>query len=1190
MPRIALNPLLLLLAVNMWPVARTVADEVALLVEERLGEAWSQERITFPTTLPEGFQTKELCVRSDRGVTLPAQFTAETAGGRAGTLSFIVNLRPLETQRWTLAREAGRQAAADLSTREDGDGVVLGTSRIAVRCPAGIREWPDGRPAPEVPPPIEAVSLSGGDWIACSRLSGQSRVTSVTGEFVDRGPVSAKYRVRYVFEGGGAWIVTIEVLAGQEVALVTEELSLTKPVDLLENLRPPGAPEGNYTMKAYGDRLFGDGTYWSFVLDGLRPNRIAWQPTGNTWPPDRSTVDSWGDFPVPKSAGPILTLHPTHGEWLLNASQWAGFYRDDAEPFLGILALNAGLWRCYRDNAVVIEKTTAGELRAVLPVTTGARRWALYASTRQAASVKPPPEPPAVERPGREHARLPQLATIKYGLLPLNLVKDWTLAFSSPPGVRHPFLFTRQEDAARIRNRVAQDRSLAQRLREVQDAWNSYAAGRPADYPFQARWLTQPADLANLYIATGNEQYAEAMATLLIARLRYYAHQTKEGVGVTGYRHGHDYGMFHLAIGVLPRCIREADLALGAPGVSGQQKAEIRCLLAFWGELFSSRDYMPAGYNHGNTDMLACWAASLGAIGCLLPGHPRAPAWRSAAIKGIDDALAAGHHLPGETQDEWYGHLSLDLCTWSAAMLKRAGERDFFQDERFRKGLDFYGQLLVPPDPRYGHGYVVPFGNGQGHWNRSAQWAIAAGATGRDDPDFAGRMMWYWERAGRPLTLKLDANEESTLSLLGWIDESIPPRNPRLPSTLLSDWGVVFRDGCGTSGEAFLAFQAGKPAGLSQYNAEGGFQWHAFGQPLCLVFGIRSHDVAVHAGQANASRQRWMANRPSFGERSEHDEGTGTIVGWAPSQGADYVAADWRFRRLEELGLPQPPGGEDGLVLSAPRRDRDRESLSSPSAIEDVDPIRWRRQILFVKPTAPNAGCFALFRDDVRSPVPWDWNIWCLASDQRITENGGFFTGKFGVNLAVIPLPVAGDVVSGAYGPRQSFAGDYRQLLYQTRLPASHRSYTALLCPWQHGSRPPTVTPDVHDGSVCVDLGGETYSILFRPNGIALTRVASDRHTLSLFAAADVAEVDGHRVSSTGERSLDGFCEVVFLPDSLRGECRGPEREVTLSWPDGPTAALTIDGHPVQPAEARAGLLRFSIPAGTHRFHAQRSP
>jgi hypothetical protein len=47
-----------------------------------------------------------------------------------------------------------------------------------------------------------------------------------------------------------------------------------------------------------------------------------------------------------------------------------------------------------------------------------------------------------------------------------------------------------------------------------------------------------------------------------------------------------------------------------------------------------------------------------------------------------------------------------------------------------RDGLEFYGQLLTVPDPRHKNaGSVVPFGNGQGGWNRTSLWAIAASET-----------------------------------------------------------------------------------------------------------------------------------------------------------------------------------------------------------------------------------------------------------------------------------------------------------------------------------------------------------------------------------------------------------------------------------------------------------------------------
>ena len=118
-------------------------------------------------------------------------------------------------------------------------------------------------------------------------------------------------------------------------------------------------------------------------------------------------------------------------------------------------------------------------------------------------------------------------------------------------------------------------------------------------------------------------------------------------------------------------------------------------------------------------------------------------------MKIVDQALSRRWHLPDYSQDEWYGSLTLEMITMAALTLKRAGLHDFFEDQRYRDGLDFYGKLVVPPDPRHNGGYIVPFGNGQGSWTRSALWAVAASGVAEDDPAFASRLMWYWVRCGR---------------------------------------------------------------------------------------------------------------------------------------------------------------------------------------------------------------------------------------------------------------------------------------------------------------------------------------------------------------------------------------------------------------------------------------------------------
>lgn len=1161
-----------------------VAAGPSFRVTERLGEDWTDERLRFPVTLPEGLEPTALAVNAS-GAWSPAQFQPEAPGSRRGEVSFVGSVAAFEDKMWELGAPPQRMPASDLFVEESGTHVALGTSRIAVLCPLGEWTWEAGVPVADVSPPVAAISLGGADWAEAGHLVGQAAVVSLDSRVVEKGPVSATIQLRYRFHGGGEWTVSLEAIAGQEVVLVEEQLNLQPAAGLLENVRPAGTPEGNYVMKSYGDRLRDKGTYWALGVGGcVAADRIAWQPMGNTWPLALSDAATWGDFPVPAASGPIMTLHPAHGEWWLNASPWAGFYRRGSEPYLGILVLRAGEWKDLDENAIVIEKTSEGVIQAVLPVTTGARRWALYGATRARAAPPSTVEPKPAERPGRDQARPPQLATMKYGLLPLDEVRNWSPEYADPPGLAYPLLFTRRSGWRELRDRAAANPQIMERVRSAANAWSRYEATRDSDYPFYSLWLTKSMMLDDLFLATGNEQYVSVMAALLEARLHYHAHQVRAGAGTSGYRIGHGYGMFHVAIDVLPRAIREADLVLGASSVSPMRKANIRALLSFWAELLTSANYQPPGRNNGNTDMLACRDVVIGAIGCLLPGHPKSASWRAIAASRIDYVLDARHHLPGATQDEWYGHLTLDLCVWSAAMLKKVGDRDFFADSRLRDGLDFYGQLLVPPDPRYGFGYIAPFGNGQAQWNRSAQWGIAAGATGRDDPEYAGRMAWYWARAGRPWTLKFLPTDDIGMATLAMTDDSIKPRNPRLSSGLLDGWGVIFRHECGARNETYLAMEAGKPGGLALFNAEGGFHYHALGAPVSLIPGIRSYDVEVNGGQSNIVLQRWMANRPSFALSSEQDQGTGRIRGWIPSSGADYACAEWAFSRFEALPLPQPLEGADRLVLSSPRA---IGNSGRAGTFTTDSPVRWRRQMLFVKPSGQSGVPYVVVRDDVRASVPWDWNVWCLSLRQQVTEQGAFFTGKFGVNLAVIPLWHGGEVVTGAYGPTQSFAGDYRQQLFQVRLPAKDRTYAALLYPWRQGETPPEVIPDEESGGMQCSLENEKHTISSRVDGMAVVREAAAIKSIAIFGGLDNVENDGDTVALDGAPDPSGFVGIVFESHTLHGETRGGGRGIRIESAKVPQGRVVIEGTPAERQEQAPNRVRFDAPGGHHRFRIE---
>ncbi|MHB9023404.1 MAG: hypothetical protein ACYC7E_04405 [Armatimonadota bacterium] len=1166
---------------------------------EYLGESWSQELVSFPVEVPAALNPQRLAVREAAGAVRPAQFLPDAANSRSGRLYFLVDLPAKGKQSWQLIEDRTNWKTTDYNSTSRQDYVEFGNDRIAVRCPTGEHQWPGGIAAAQIPAPMLAVRLSNRVWAGAGKLNSPLKVTAFKSEFISRGFAFTRYRMTYTFEGNLTYTAEIQAIAGQEVILVSERSNLNEKVQFLEGIRPADAPQGNFTMNSFGKRLYEQGSYWTLSLEeGLAPDRIAWQPLHNVWGKSTAPGEPWGTFVRAKDPGPLVSLNPSHGEWWANVSQWAGAYSTAGNAFIGLMALNAGAWQNHSENTIALENDPQGRLRAVLPINSGSRTWGLCAYGKDEAIRIPGEEPRGDEYPGRQYARPPQLATIKYGLLPLDLVKDWALDFPDPEGTVFPHIYAKASDLDAIRKRIAATPTMKKNTDQLKSVWDNIRRKNDPNYPIFPKRFIYPKGVDNIYLATGDESYARDLAALLLDRLHYYIHQTRTGVGLTGYRWGHSYGMFHLTTGPLSMSSREADIALGSPSVTPGQKRDIRALLAFWGELFSSRDYAPPGYNHGNTDMFASLYTILGSIGCVLNGHPKAKDWAQASINAVDHALKNQDQLPGASQDELYGSLTLEMITQAAMCLKRAEFADLFKDQRYRDSLDFYGKLLVPVDPRHGFGYIVPFGNGMGSWIKSVMWGVAAAGVVKDDPEFAGRLMWYWERSGRPGNSRTEGHDEFGWMSLGWLDPTIPAKNPQLASEPIPGWGVIFRNGCGTPQETYMALQIAKPNGLHGYNAEGGFHLIAQGAPLSLIFGLRSYDAGIHGGQPNMVEQRWLANRPSFDYRSEEEGGTGKLVEWAGTSTADLASGEWSFSRLLAHAPLGPAEGENRLILSQPRPQV--PGLTPGHTQEErVKPITWRRHVLFVKDDDPAGLNYFFIRDAAQTTVPWDWSVWCLAEGFDLEAPVGHFTGKFGVDLDVMPVTPIDDLITGSYGPVTSFSGFWRQKLYQVPLKPEQKDIAVVLFPRRHAQAPPEITPWANGCGAKIALPGETHYLFltdksteFQMNDITITgRAAVLRRkgtlvTLSLLSGMQLAAGDYLLAAATADVKPAGPITLIVdtKAKTARGESHGAARNVILRLPASikPTA-LQVDGKPAQMTQS-GGQIKFSLPEGDHTF------
>jgi len=1194
-------------------------------ITEHIGEAWMQERVSFPVVLPGSLDPGRLAVRDDSGSMSPAQFVPDSPGSRKGRVHFVVDLLPRARRTWTLV-PAKAEAKTDLFLKESRDSVEFGTSRIAVRCPFGTQNWPQGLSAADAPAPIQAIRLTDGTWGCKGTLHSPFKVLSISGQTLVSGPVFARIRLTYTFEGGRTYTAEMEAIAGQEVLVISERSGLGDDTEYLYRLRPKGAPNWNTLLALYNDAFYKKSSYWTLSFaEGLSADRLTWQPFHQMWSikPNQSREEpheggngvliggrSDGDdpepgeprytFAPPKRACHLVTLNPMHGEWWLNVSKWFGVYSSQNKNFLAMMAWRAGDWRKPHCNVPVLQCDEQGRMRAVMPINTGARVWGLYGGPRDTSIYYPRDwpnarafmkKPPKGERyPQVEYARPPQLAWIKYGYLPLDMVKDWVLEWDDPPGTVYPHIFAKAEEMLAIRRRIAQTPMLKQFVDRLKATWDAYMASNDPNYPFYSNHFKGPntylRGLDNIYLATGDEVYAKALVPLLIDRLHRYTHTVKAHRGLEP-----DI--------IEPYLVRQADIALGARSTTSEQKREIRALLAFSAYLFLSPNHAPRGLgynNHGNTDLEAVKYMTVGSIGCLLSGHPGAHRWAQGLKDAIEKVLSHKEHLPGLTQDEWYSFYNLEIVIYGAMQLKRAGFADYFSDPRVREGLEFFGKLLTVPDERHGGaGSVVPFGNGQGARNRSVAWAIAAAELADRDPEFASRMMWYWRRAGSPGELRIHGDRvDFGWSSLGWIDATIPAVKPHLGSEYLQGWGALFRSGYGTPHETFMALQLGKRDGLAnQYNAEGGFHLYARGKPLCMIAGLRSYDVGLHRGFTNVVRQRWMANRPSFNRCSEVGEGTGKLLRWATTRGADLAAGEWTFSHLVALPNPGPKEGPDRLILSKPRPEEPGVGIGQDKH-KDVPPITWRRHVMLVRDADPEGPNYFVIRDAVSTTVPWDWNVWCLATELSIQQKAGHFTGKYGVDLDVVPLEPVPELVTGSWGPTESFAGYWHQRLYQVQLPGSGQ-FAAVLYPRLHDDPAPAITPWAGGAGAKLTLPGQTHYVLMadQPKSVAEDGITIGGRAALVRIKADVTTLDLLSGTSVGTKDLvlsvtgDGATSVTLDAGKkfITGESHGSERKVTLQLPQAlAVTALLIDGKAADMTVPERAKVQFVVPDGDHTF------
>ncbi len=352
------------------------------------------------------------------------------------------------------------------------------------------------------------------------------------------------------------------------------------------------------------------------------------------------------------------------------------------------------------------------------------------------------------------------------------------------------------------------------------------------------------------------------------------------------------------------------------------------------------------------------------------PGHPESDRWLRYALEEFSWQMrhsvleGAWHEVP-----RYHGFVLSILVPLAYAMRRNSGT-DLFSNQGFRSLLDWFVRCQTPRDRVYGSwlrrvsnrgseytaypadAISVQPGVGDSLWVQYwfAVLGMAAAAYKESDPDFAGRLMWGWARAGGPYA----AERSDLLKPLILIDPLIEPMAQNLGSERLGPIGYsVLRSDCDRPEEKYLFFTSGPRANVAHKHADcNSFSLYAEGVPLALDAATGAYRTDEHGGWHRATVSH---NTVMFGNRSQ-SRLDGRISTFVTKPGADYVVGD----------------------------------ATSAAGVE-----RFHRHILFVKPH------YFVVWDSIRSEVPADWLLHSPAEEIHIEENVIVFDTPWGVALDV---------------------------------------------------------------------------------------------------------------------------------------------------------------------------------------------